>query len=80
MTSWMKLRMWLEPSFRERNVQQIVIVQFTQPDRPPPPPPPLQMFPQQQQQQEQGSGDMTSQYSTVNYLTDGSSGATYMAL
>ena len=45
---------------------------------PPPPPPPLQMFPQQQQQQEQGSGDMTSQYSTVNYLTDGSSGATYM--
>ena len=46
---------------------------------PPPPPPPLQMFPQQQQQ-EQGSGDMTSQYSTVNYLTDGSSGATYMAL
>ena len=47
---------------------------------PPPPPPPLQMFPQQQQQQEQGSGDMTSQYNTVNYLTDGSSGATYMAL
>ena len=45
---------------------------------PPPPPPPLQMFPQQQQ--EQGSGDMTSQYSTINYLTDGSSGATYMAL
>ena len=45
---------------------------------PPPPPPPLQMFPQQQQGQ--GSGDMTSQYSTVNYLTDGSSGATYMAL
>ena len=45
---------------------------------PPPPPPPLQMFPQQQQ--EQGSGDMISQYSTVNYLTDGSSGATYMAL
>ena len=43
---------------------------------PPPPPPPLQMFPQQQQQQEQGSGDMTSQYSTINYLT----GATYMAL
>ena len=47
---------------------------------PPPPLPPLQMFPQQQQQQEQGSGDMTSQYSTINYLTDGSSGATYMAL
>ena len=46
--------------------------------KPPPPPPPLQMFPQQQQ--EQGSGDMTSQYSTINYLTDGSSGATYMAL
>ena len=46
----------------------------------PPPPPPLQMFPQQQQQQEQGSRDMISQYSTVNYLTDDSSGATYMAL
>ena len=45
---------------------------------PPPPPPPLQMFPQQQQ--EQGSRDMTSQYSTINYLTDGSSRATYMAL
>ena len=33
MTSWMKLRMWLEPSFRGRNVQQIVIVQFNQSDR-----------------------------------------------
>ena len=43
----------------------------------PPPPPPLQMYPQQQ---EQGSGDMTTQYSTVNYVRDGSSGATYMAL
>ena len=49
---------------------------------PSPPPPPLQIFPQQQQQQqqEQGSGDMTSQYSTVNYLTDGTTGATYMTL
>ena len=46
----------------------------------PPPPPPLQMFQQQQQQQEQGSRDMTSQYSTVNYLKDASSGATYMAI
>ena len=43
----------------------------------PPLPPPLQMYPQQQ---EQGSRDMTTQYSTVNYVRDGSSGATYMAL
>ena len=33
MTSWMKLKMWLKPSFRERNMQQIILVQFNQSDR-----------------------------------------------
>ena len=64
---------------KKRTANNISIVQPVR-QTPPPPPPPLQVFPEQQQQQEQGSGDMTSQYSTVNYLTDGSSGATYMAL
>ena len=66
-------------AFFQRKKHAATNISTVQPVRQtPPPPPPLQMFPQQQQ--EQGSGDMTSQYSTVNYLTDGSSGATYMAL
>ena len=64
---------------KKRAANNISTVQPVRQTPPPPPPPPLQMFPQQQQQ-EQGSGDMTSQYSTVNYLTDGSSSTTYMAL
>ena len=69
------------PAFFQRKKHAANNISTVQPVRqtPPPPPPPLQMFPQQQQQ-EQESGDMTSQYSTMNYLTDGSSGATYMAL
>ena len=69
-------------AFFQRKKRAATNISIVQPVRqtPPPTPPPLQMFPQQQQQQEQGSGGMTSQYSTINYLTDGSSGATYMAL
>ena len=66
-------------AFFQRKKRAANNVSTVQPVRqtPSPHPPPLQMYPQQQ---EQGSGDMTSQYSTMNYVTDSSSGATYMAL